>query len=214
MMVRNRSVYSPTVIIGCELAAEADQEVQGRRINHPVAEVSAGQEQAHRAEHERHHVAPLVAVESGCNECPHLVKHEGRSQKDSRQQRDLQVHVERVGGIQIDQLGVQMMLGQGRHDRLLHDREDLLMKPPADAEAGENIQERYRRCAGAAPRGARGSSCRSSLRRRVSGRFLRRDWTSAIRYLWRIWRGRGCSAFGGCFGARVSPWRQIPAWSG
>ena len=43
MMVRNKSVYSLTVIIGLNWPLQADQEIQRRRINHLVPEIATRQ---------------------------------------------------------------------------------------------------------------------------------------------------------------------------
>ncbi len=87
------------------------------------------------------HVTPLVAVESGRDERPHLIQNEGRGDEDSRQERDLQIHVEGVGRVQVDQLLLQAVIGQRLHDGLLHQTEDLLVIPPADAESADDGEE-------------------------------------------------------------------------
>ena len=107
MMVRNRSVYSPMVIIGLNCALQPIRKSSAAGIDHLVAEESAGKKQADRAEHEGQHVAALVAVKSRRDEDPNLVQHERRRHEDPRHERDLQVHIEGIGGIQVDELLLQ-----------------------------------------------------------------------------------------------------------
>ena len=82
-----------------------------------------------------------MPVKPGRDKQPNLVEHKRRSHEHARDKRDLQIHVERVGRVQIHQLLLQLVVAQRLHDRLLHEPENLLVEPPADAESAHDVEE-------------------------------------------------------------------------
>src|SRR5579864_6110398 len=130
---------------GLELAAVADQEVQRLGVNNLVAKVSAGQKKEDGGGHERQHVALFVAVEAGGDEHPQLVENEGRGNKQTGQEPNLQVHVEGLGGVQVDQLLRHVVALQGFHDGPLHEAENAVGIVEAgeegDAHSGDGVDD-------------------------------------------------------------------------
>ena len=83
-----------------ELLAEVDDEDLERAGQHEkVAEACAGKEQADGGRHERNDKAPLLLVEPGRDEEPHLIEDEGRGEDGSAEQRHLEVRVQRIHGV-------------------------------------------------------------------------------------------------------------------
>src|SRR4029453_16071550 len=81
----------------------ANQEIKRRRVDHPVPKQAPRQEQSNCAYQERQNVTPLVAIQSGSNEQPHLIEHEWRGCKESSDETHLQIEIERFSRVQINQ---------------------------------------------------------------------------------------------------------------
>src|ERR1700716_782853 len=121
-----------------ELLAELDQESQRLRVNDLVSEVATRTEQRDGRSHERNYIALFIAIEAWRDEHPNLVEDERRSQEQASKGGNLQVEIERFGGIQIDQFVGQSIGFKRVHDWLLHDRVDLFAITPAGKEADQH----------------------------------------------------------------------------
>src|SRR5208282_971703 len=118
-----------------EVFAVADEEHERLGENHFVAEVPAGKEQGYGRGHEGHDVALLVAVETGRNEAPYLVEHEGRGDEQAGHHSDFQIQIERLGGIDVNQFGREAIALQRFHDGTLNNGVDILGISPTCEEA-------------------------------------------------------------------------------
>ena len=119
-----------------------NQKLERPGVNNFVTKISPGREQCDGRNHERHGIAFFVTVEARRNKHPHLIKDERRSQEQTGERGNLQVKVERFGGIEIDQLLRQPIVSQGLHDGPLHYIVNALYPPPANAEADANGNNR------------------------------------------------------------------------
>src|SRR5271157_327335 len=124
-----------------EVFAVADQEYERLRQNHFVAEVAAGEEQSDGRCHERHDVALFVAVKTGRNEAPDLVEHEGRGDKQAGHHSDFQIEIERLDGIDVNQLCREAIPLERVHDRTLHDGVNTPGISPTGEEADDNSDD-------------------------------------------------------------------------
>src|SRR5580658_8930640 len=137
MSVRNSELYSQRDH-RLEVFAIADQKHERLWEDHFVAEISSGQKQPYGREHEGQDVALFVAVKAGRNKAPDLVEDEGRGDEQSRHQPDFQIQIERLGGIDVHELGGKTIARERLHDGTLHDSVDALGVSPAGEKADDD----------------------------------------------------------------------------
>src|SRR4029077_1352360 len=106
---------------GLKIAAvSADQKVHGNGEDDLVSEVTSGQEEPHREHKERKNEALFVAVKPRRDEAPDLIQDNGRSHKNAGHQPDLQIQVEWLGGIEVSQVGINIVGLEYFNDRLFN----------------------------------------------------------------------------------------------